>query len=60
MTCSAIRTLEASTWQAGQPQPVVSVTICVTPTAQAYVEQVVSVPTPWEGWCQQEMQGDCI
>lgn len=32
----------------------------VTPTAQAYMEQVVSVPTPWEGWGQQEVQGDHI
>lgn len=45
---------------AGQPPPVASVLTSVTPTAQADMEQVVSVPAPWEGWCQPEVQGDPI
>lgn len=45
---------------AGQPLPVASVPTFVTPTAQDCMEQVVSVPTPWEGWYQQEVHYDGI
>lgn len=42
--------------RASQPLPVASVPTIVIPTAPAYMEQVVSVPTPWEGWCQQKFK----
>lgn len=45
---------------AGQPLPVASVPTVITPTAQAYMEQVVSVPILWDGWCQQEVRSDHI